>query len=168
MRIASDEGFLYTSEQWNRNTGSQAQDQPWRDLVDRPGEYTGGRLWIESPVCLHPPPTAENWQESLRGDYFDVCQKLIFQLYNDNRDLHLLVHKSSLKPSLEQGNIKHPIANSVTGRLLFWDHLSDQASFILCPPDADLDEDEEIAYKTGLPVLAPPHTVPTPESHDAS
>ena len=51
-------------------------------------------------------------------------------------------------------------------RLLFWDHLSDQGSFILCPPDAELDG--MTVYKAGLPVLAPPDTAPTPEPHNAS
>ena len=34
---------------------------------------------------------------------------------------------------------------------MFWGHLSDQGSFTPCPPDTELAE--EIAYKTGLPVL---------------
>ena len=37
------------------------------------GDYTGGRLWIESPCGQHPPPViARKWQESLRGDLVDV------------------------------------------------------------------------------------------------
>ena len=59
--------------------------------------------------------------------------------------------------AIGHGNIKHPIERSVTGRLIFWDHLSDQGSFILCPPDAELGE--EIVYKAGLPFLAPPDTL---------
>ena len=40
------------------------------------GSFTGGRLWIESPVGSHPPPCAkEQWQKSLRGDYHDVSNK---------------------------------------------------------------------------------------------
>ena len=50
--------------------------------------------------------------------------------------------------------------------MLFGDHLSDQGSLILCPPDDELDE--MTVYKAGLPVLAPPDTVPTPEPHDVS
>eukprot|EP00971_Amphidinium_carterae_P252801 5019086-Amphidinium_carterae.3 len=37
------------------------------------GEYSGGRLWCESPIGSHPPPiTHHAWQKQLRGDYFDV------------------------------------------------------------------------------------------------
>ena len=40
------------------------------------GDYTGGRLWIESPCGQHPPPViARKWQESLRGDLVDVRNK---------------------------------------------------------------------------------------------
>ena len=49
---------------------------------------------------------------------------------------------------------------------MFCDHLSDQGSFTLCPPDCELEE--EIVYKTGLPVLVPTEALPTPEHHDAS
>ena len=38
--------------------------------------------------------------------------------------------------------------------------------FVLCPSEAELDE--QIVYKAGLPVLPPPDTVPNPEPHDAS
>ena len=37
---------------------------------------------------------------------------------------------------------------------MFWDHLSDQGSYILCPPDTD--SDEFLVYKTGLPILSAP------------
>ena len=37
------------------------------------GNYEGGRLWIESPVGLYPPPHAtEPWHHNLRGDYHDL------------------------------------------------------------------------------------------------
>ena len=52
----------------------------------------------------------------------------------------------------------------MSGRLLFWDHLSDQGSCILCRDD---EHDELTAvYRAGLPVLAPPDIIPTPEAHD--
>ena len=54
----------------------------------------------------------------------------------------------------------------MSGRLLFWDHLSDQGSFVLCPPDDEINE--MTVYKAGLPVLAPPDTIPTPESRAAT
>ena len=39
------------------------------------GDYTGGRLWIESSFGQHPPPTTiRKWKESLSGDYIDVRQ----------------------------------------------------------------------------------------------
>ena len=64
------------------------------------------------------------------------------------------------------GLTKFPTETSVSGRLLFWDHFSDQGSFIHCPPDAELNE--TTGYKAGLPILVPPDTAPTPESHDAT
>ena len=51
----------------------------------------------------------------------------------------------------------------MSGRLLFWDHLSDQGSCILCRDD---EHDEWTVYPAGLPVLAPPDTIPTPDAHD--
>ena len=34
------------------------------------GNYEGGRLWVESPVGSHAPPTAKrDWQKALRGDF---------------------------------------------------------------------------------------------------
>ena len=40
------------------------------------GSFTGGRLWLDSPVGSHPPPCIkEQWQKSLRGDYHDISNK---------------------------------------------------------------------------------------------
>ena len=40
------------------------------------GSFTGGRLWLESPVGSFPPPCAkEQWQKNLRGGYHDVSNK---------------------------------------------------------------------------------------------
>ena len=37
------------------------------------GSFTGGGLWLESPVGSFPPLCAkEQWQKNLRGDYHDV------------------------------------------------------------------------------------------------
>ena len=47
---------------------------------------------------------------------------------------------------------------------MFWDHLSDQGSFILSPPDDELDE--TTVYKVGPLILDPPDTIPAPEAHD--
>ena len=37
---------------------------------------------------------------------------------------------------------------------LFWDHLADQGSHVLCPPEGE--HDDPLVYKAGLPVLSPP------------
>ena len=66
--------------------------------------------------------------------------------------------------ALGHGLIKFPTERYVSGKLLFWDHLSDQGSLILRPPDDELDE--MAVYKAGHPVLAPPDTIPTPEPYD--
>ena len=65
--------------------------------------------------------------------------------------------------ALGHGMIKFPTERSVSGRLLFWDHLSDQGSCILCH---DVEHDEWTVYRAGLPVLAPPDVIPTPDAHD--
>ena len=37
------------------------------------GNFEGGRLWVESPVELEPPPSpAAAWQKNLRGEYHNV------------------------------------------------------------------------------------------------
>ena len=56
--------------------------------------------------------------------------------------------------ALGHGLIKYPQQRSVAGRLMFWDHLADQGSFILCPPESE--GDEPLVFKAGLPVLSPP------------
>ena len=38
---------------------------------------------------------------------------------------------------------------------MFWDHLSDQGTYILCSPETDADD--SLVYKAGLPILSPPH-----------
>ena len=51
-------------------------------------------------------------------------------------------------------DIKFPDRRSITGRLLYWNHLEDQISYILCPPEGpDLDS---FVYRAGLPVKLPP------------
>ena len=51
-------------------------------------------------------------------------------------------------------DIKFPDRRSITGRLLYWNHLEDQISYILCLPEGpDLDT---FVYRTGLPVKLPP------------
>ena len=87
------------------------------------------------------------------------------QLYNDSRDPPF--GSQVIAQALGHGNIKYPTERSVIGRLMLWDHLSDQGSFILCPPDAEMDE-EIVQEGRSSRFLAPPDTIPTPEPHDAS
>ena len=51
-------------------------------------------------------------------------------------------------------DVKFPHPRSFTGRLLFWDHLNDQVSYLLCPPENA--SSEPCVYKAGLPVRLPP------------
>ena len=55
--------------------------------------------------------------------------------------------------ALGHDKIKYPEQRSIAGRLLFWDHLADQGSYILCPPEGE--HDDPLVYKAGLPVLSP-------------
>ena len=47
-------------------------------------------------------------------------------------------------------DVKFPEPRSLTGRPLFWDHLRDQVSHVLCPPETP--DNEPLAYRAGLPV----------------
>ena len=51
-------------------------------------------------------------------------------------------------------DIKFPESRSMTGRLLYWDHLRDQISYILCPPDSP--DGDPMVYRAGLPGRLPP------------
>ena len=51
-------------------------------------------------------------------------------------------------------DVKFPHPRSFTGRLLFWDHLNDQVSYLLCPPENA--SSEPCVYRAGLPVRLPP------------
>ena len=55
---------------------------------------------------------------------------------------------------LDHKGIKFTQPKSITGRLLFWDHLQDQVSYLLCP-DEDATE-EPTVYRAGTPALSPP------------
>ena len=40
------------------------------------GNYEGGRVWVESPIGSHAPPTEKrDWQRALRGDYYSVHER---------------------------------------------------------------------------------------------
>ena len=51
-------------------------------------------------------------------------------------------------------DIKFPDRRSITGRLLYYNHLEHRISYILCPPEGpDLDS---FVHRAGLPVKLPP------------
>ena len=51
-------------------------------------------------------------------------------------------------------DVKFPTPRSLIGRLLFYDHINDQSSYILCPPEDDVSD--PLVHKAGLPVRLPP------------
>ena len=53
-------------------------------------------------------------------------------------------------------DVKFPQPRSITGRLLFWDHLHDQISYILCPTENDVSD--PLVYRASLPMRLPPAT----------
>ena len=57
--------------------------------------------------------------------------------------------------------MKYPEQRSISGRLLYWDHLQDQLSYLLCPSEED--GQEPTVQRAALPVLAPPET-PEPKA----
>ena len=59
--------------------------------------------------------------------------------------------------------VKYPEQRSITGRLLYWDHLQDQLSYLLCPPEDGDDSQEPTVQRAALPALAPLET-PEPTS----
>ena len=51
-------------------------------------------------------------------------------------------------------DVKFPASRSITGRLLYFDHLNDQVSYILCPPGDD--SIDPLVHRAGLPAKLPP------------
>ena len=51
-------------------------------------------------------------------------------------------------------DVRFPSFRSITGRLLYFDHLNDQVSYILCPPGDD--SIEPLVHRAGLPAKLPP------------
>ena len=51
-------------------------------------------------------------------------------------------------------DVRFPQPRSLTGRLLFWDHLHDSTSYILCPPEDDVSD--PLVQRASLPVRLPP------------
>ena len=62
---------------------------------------------------------------------------------------------------LNHRKVKYPEQRSISGRLLYWDHLQDQLSYLLCPPEEE--DEESTVQRAALPVLAPPET-PQPKA----
>ena len=54
--------------------------------------------------------------------------------------------------------VKYPEQRTVSGRLLYWDHLQDQLSYLLCHPEEGDESQEPKVQRAALPVLAPPET----------
>ena len=59
--------------------------------------------------------------------------------------------------------MKYPEQRSISGKLLYWDHLQDQLSYLLCPPEDGDESQEPQVQRAALPVLAPPET-PEPKA----
>ena len=64
---------------------------------------------------------------------------------------------------LNHRKVKDPEQRSISGRLLYWDHLQDQLSYLLCPPEEENGSQEFTVQRAALPVLAPPET-PEPKA----
>ena len=62
---------------------------------------------------------------------------------------------------LNHKKVKYPEQRSISGRLLYWDHLQDQLSYLLCPSEEE--DGEPTVQRAALPVLAPPET-PQPKA----
>ena len=54
--------------------------------------------------------------------------------------------------------MRYPEQRTVSGRLLYWDHLQDQLSYLLCQPNDGDESQEPVVQRAALPVLAPPET----------
>ena len=61
---------------------------------------------------------------------------------------------SVVAQELDHKNIKFPNSRTVTGRLLFWDHMQDQVSYILVPPGDD--NIDFLVYRASIPARLPP------------
>ena len=64
---------------------------------------------------------------------------------------------------LNHKKLKYPEQRSISGRLLYWDHLQAQLSYLLCPPEEEDGSQESTVQREALPVLAPPET-PEPKA----
>ena len=61
---------------------------------------------------------------------------------------------SVVAQELDHKKIKFPDSRTVTGRLVFWDHMQDQVSYILVPPGDD--NIDFLVYRASMPARLPP------------
>ena len=61
---------------------------------------------------------------------------------------------SVVAQDLDHKKIRFPDSRTVTGRLLFWDHMQDQVSYILVPPGDD--SIDFLVYRASIPARLPP------------
>ena len=54
--------------------------------------------------------------------------------------------------------VRYPEQRALSGRLLYWDHLQDQLSYLLCQPEDGDESQEGVVQRAGLPVVSPPET----------
>ena len=59
--------------------------------------------------------------------------------------------------------VRYPKPRTMSGRLLYWDHLQDQLSYLLCQPGDEDESHEEVVQRADCPVLSPPET-PDPKA----
>ena len=63
--------------------------------------------------------------------------------------------------------VRYPEPRTMAGRLLYWDHLQDQPSYLLCQPEDEDESREGVVQRAGFPVLSPPET-PDPKGNVGS
>ena len=71
------------------------------------------------------------------------------------QSLPLPFGSSVVAQELDHKKIKFPDLRTVTGRLLFWDHMQHQVSYILCPPGEE-DSIDSLVYRARIPAKLPP------------
>ena len=87
------------------------------------------------------------WSYSVR---YAAQSLLCHALQRHQRSLYLLVLRWLLRSSIA----RRSSFLTVTGRLLFWDHMQDQVCYILCPPRED--NIEPLVYRASTPARLPP------------
>ena len=83
-----------------------------------------------------------------------VCCSILDLPLSSKRQLSLPFGTTVAAQVLGHKDVKFPHPRSFTGRLLFWDHINDQVSYLLCPPENA--SSEPCVYRAGLPVRLPP------------